>query len=61
MHQRLKRPCPLLQEQVHDGFDKAKEAQLKNRSNQGLDEKKKWEETFKILFPNDPVPASPCE
>ncbi|TPX08859.1 uncharacterized protein E0L32_009677 [Thyridium curvatum] len=56
-HQRSKTPCPLKTEKPHDGFNKAQEKQLKSRQRPGANEIQKWEDMYRILFPEDLIPS----
>src|ERR1700744_3490841 len=60
-HQREDPPCEVLTPLTWDGIDEVKQRQLKKRVPKGNTVVENWNLIYRILFPDSPLPESPCK
>ena len=59
-HQREENPCQILPSQTWDGINEIQKKQLKKRVSTKNTVVESWNLIYKILFPDSPLPDSPC-
>ena len=62
-HLRMEAPCPVREVQVEEGLDEEQERKLRSRKRHREEktEAQKWADMYRILFPDDNEPPSPCK
>jgi hypothetical protein len=63
-HSRSDLQCQVLSSRPEDfeGMDNAQEKKLRSRKHpKGQSQKERWDDIYKILFPEDPVIPEPCK
>jgi hypothetical protein len=63
IHARSIEQCEVVPEEVHDDITPDVRAEIHSRKKHGrkpsLEER--WFDIFRLIFPQDPLPADPCE
>jgi hypothetical protein len=60
LHQRARTPCSVQIRTIRDGLTEVQVEKLHQRD-KGASDEKKWEDIYTIIFPDEPIPSSPCK